>query len=80
MQEVNANAEQPLNMKLINEGRNLVEEEREIIWALMLEGLTEQQACEEYFLTHHIDYQNTDICYLPTSKILVEAMAVFRER
>lgn len=58
----------------------LVEEEREIIWALMLEGLTEQQACEEYFLTHHTDYQNTEICYLPTPEILAEAMAVFGER
>ncbi len=80
LQEVNANAEQPLNMEIINGGRALVEEEREIIWALMLEGLTEQQACEEYFLTHHTDYQNTDICYLPTSEILAEAMAIFGER
>lgn len=80
LQEVNAKAEQPLNMDIINDGRALVEEEREIIWALMLEGLTEQQACEEYFLTHHTDYQNTNICYLPTKEILAEAMAVFGER
>ncbi|MBD5503439.1 MAG: hypothetical protein HDR09_06765 [Lachnospiraceae bacterium] len=80
LQEINAKAEQPLNMEIINDGRALVEEEREIIWALMLEGLTEQQACEEYFLTHHTDYQNTDICYLPTQEILAEAMAVFGER
>lgn len=80
MQEINAKAQQPLNMDIINDGRALVEEEREIIWALMLEGLTEQQACEEYFLTHHTDYQNTNICYLPTKEILAEAMAVFGER
>lgn len=80
LQEVNAKAEQPLNMDIINDGRALVEEEREIIWALMLEGLTEQQACEEYFLTHHTDYQNTNICYMPTKEILAEAMAVFGER
>lgn len=46
----------------------------------MLEELTEQQACEEYFLTHHADYRNTEICYLPTPEILVEARAVFGER
>lgn len=80
LQEVNAKAERPLNIDIINDGRALVEEEREIIWALMLEGLTEQQACEEYFLTHHTDYQNTEICYLPTQDILAEAMAVFGER
>lgn len=80
LQEINAKATQPLNLELINDGRALVEEEREIIWALMLEGLTEQQACEEYFLTHHTDYQNTEICYLPTPKILAEAIAVFGER
>lgn len=80
LQEINAKAAQPLNMELINDGRALVEEEREIIWALMLEGLTEQQACEEYFLTHHTDYQNTEICYLPTPEILAEVCAVFGER
>lgn len=80
LQEINAKAEQPLNMEIINDGRALVEEEREIIWALMLEGLTEQQACEEYFLTHHTDYQNTEICYLPAQEILAEAIAIFGER
>lgn len=80
MQEINAKAQQPLNIDIINDGRALAEEEREIIWALMLEGLTEQQACEEYFLTHHTDYENTNICYLPTKEILAEAMAVFGER
>lgn len=80
MQEVNARAQQPFNMEIVNDGRALVEEEREIIWALMLEGLTEQQACEEYFLTHHTDYQNTSICYLPTEEILAEARACFGDR
>lgn len=80
MQEIGAKVQQPLNMEIVNEGRALVEEEREVIWALMLDGLTEQQACEEYFLTHHTDYQNTNICYLPTAEILEEAMAWFGER
>lgn len=80
LQQVNANAAQPLNLEIINEGKALVEEEREIIMALMLDGLTEQQACEEYFLTHHADYQNTNICYLPTREILAEALAWFGER
>lgn len=80
LQEISAKAAQPLNMEIVNDGRALVEEEREVIWALMLDGLTEQQACEEYFLTHHTDYQNTSICYLPTTEILAEATAVFGER
>ena len=44
---------EPLNQELIQQGRSLCEEEREIIMALMLDGLTEKQACEEYFFTHH---------------------------
>lgn len=80
LQELNTKAKEPLNMDIINDGRALVEEEREIIWSLMLEGLTEQQACEEYFLTHHTDYQNTEICYLPTPEILAELTATFGER
>lgn len=80
LQEIAGKVTQPLNMEIINDGRALVEEEREIIWALMLEGLTEQQACEEYFLTHHTDYENTNICYLPTDEIMEEVKAVFGER
>lgn len=80
LHEINAKVEEPLNMDVINDGRALVEEEREIIWSLMMEGLTEQQACEEYFFTHHTDYQNTNICYLPTPEILEQARAVFGDR
>lgn len=72
--------ENPLTLELITKGRSLVEEEREIIWALMLEGLTERQACEEYFLTHHVEHDNTNICYLPTVKILTSLETIFGKR
>lgn len=64
LHETNADVTIPLNRSLLEQGRTLCEEEREIIMSLMLDGLTEQQACEEYFFTHHTDYDNTSICYL----------------
>lgn len=71
--------DEPLNIKLIERGRALCEEEREIIHALMLDGLTEQQACEEYYYTHHTDNSNTGRCYLPTPELLEQIIAVFGE-
>lgn len=70
---------EPLNMKLILKGRSLCEEEREIIWSLMLDGLTEQQACEEYYYSHHTDYEHRGCCYLPTPDLLEQIIAVFGE-
>ena len=70
---------EPLNMELLTQGRELCEEEREVIWALMLDGLSEQQACEEYFYSHHTDIENKGCCYLPTPEILAELTAVFGE-
>ena len=70
---------EPLNLELLTQGRELCEEEREVIWALMLDGLTEQQACEEYFYSHHTDTENKGCCYLPTKEILDELIAVFGE-
>lgn len=77
MQETQAEVRIPLNLDIISRGRALSEDDRETIWALMLDGLTEQQACEEYFLAHHGEYQNTGICYLPTETILAELAAAF---
>lgn len=73
--EVN-NSEQ-LSVKLIEKGRSLCTEEREIIDALMLDGLSEQQACEEYYYTHHTDNSNTGRCYLPTPQLRAQIEAVF---
>lgn len=70
----------PMNIALIEKGRSLCEEEREVIWALQLDGLSEMQACEEYFLSHHIDGSYNGICYLPTKEILAEIVSVFGER
>lgn len=80
IKETNAKVEQPLNLKIIEEGRSLTEEEREIIMALMLDGLTEQQACEEYFLTHHTETQNVSVCYMPNPEVACELRSVFGNR
>lgn len=64
----------------VNKGRALCEEEREIIWAMQLDGLTETQACEEYFLTKHTEYNNFSICYIPNKEVFAECVAVFGER
>ena len=69
-----------LNTELIERGRDLCEEEREVIWALQLDGLTETQACEEYFLCKHTDYNNYSICYLPRKEVFDYCVSVFGER
>lgn len=78
--ETKCNINEPMNMELLEKGRELCEEEREIIWALQLDGLSEIQACEEYFLTKHTDYNNFSICYLPKPEIYEELIATFGER
>lgn len=69
----------PLTLELIERGRSLCEEEREIIMALMLDGLTEKQACEEYFYTHHTNEEKIGLCYLPTNDLLEEIILAFGE-
>ena len=69
----------PLDRELIEEGRSLCEEERDIIRALMLDGLSEQQACEEYYHFHHTDTENLGKCYLPTDDLLKLIIGVFGE-
>ena len=70
---------EPLNQRLLENGRHLCEEEREIICALQLDGLTEQQACEEYFYSHHTNYEHRGCCYLPTPELLKEIVCWFGE-
>ena len=70
---------EPLNLELINSGRSLCEEEREIIWALMLDGLSEQQSCEEYYYSHHTSFEHRGCCYLPTPELLEQIVAYFGE-
>lgn len=69
--------DEPLNIELIEKGRSLCAEEKEIIHALMLDGLTEQQACEEYYYTHHTENSNIGRCYLPTPELREQIEAVF---
>ena len=75
-----AAADAGMNTELIEKGRALCEEERETIWAMQLDGLTETQACEEYFLTKHTEYNNFSICYIPNKEVFAECVAVFGER
>lgn len=80
LHENNAVVDTGLNTEMIERGRALCEEEREVIWALQLDGLTETQACEEYFLTKHTDYNNFSICYIPNKEVFAQCVAVFGER
>lgn len=74
------NPQEPIDLRLLEKGRCLCEEERAIIWALMLDGLTEYQACEEYYKHTHTDFERMTYCYLPP-KEMVEAMTqVFGRR
>ncbi len=80
LHENNAAVDIGLNTEIIERGRVLCEEEREVIWALQLDGLTETQACEEYFFTKHTDYNNFSICYIPNKEVFAQCIAVFGER
>lgn len=80
LKETHAQTEQQLDMELLEKGRTLCEEEREVIWALQLDGLSEMQSCEEYFLTKHTDYNNYSICYIPNTDTYDYLISVFGER
>lgn len=69
----------PLTIKLLEQGRSLCEEEREVIYALQLDGLNEKAACEEYFLSRHTDDSNINICYLPNDENKAELIWAFGE-
>ena len=71
------NENYPIDLSLIEKGRVLCEEEREIIWALMLDGLTELQACEEYYTQTHTELEKLTYCYLPTPEIIEEYKQYF---
>ena len=75
--ETGSKTTEPMNLELIQKGRSLCEEEREIIWALQLDGLTETRACEEYFLSKHSYFSNYTISYLPPKKAFSELMSIF---
>lgn len=72
--------ERKINTEMLEAGRSLCEEEREIIWALQVDGLTEDQACEEYFLTKHTDYNNATICYIPHEDVYKQIHEYYGER
>ena len=80
LHETGAQITQGMNMELIEHGRALSEEEREVIWALQLDGLSETQACEEYFFSKHTDYNNYSICYLPRKEVFEYCVSVFGMR
>lgn len=67
------------SLELLEQGRNLCEEEREIIWAYQLDGLTEQQACEEYFFSRHTDESNKGLAYMPNKNALAMMVWYFGE-
>ena len=80
LQEASAPPNTGLNIKLIEKGRALCSEERDIIDALMLDGLTEQQACEEYYYTHHTNNEHMGTCFLPSPQMREEIENIFGKR
>lgn len=78
--ETGALADRGMNMELIEKGRELSEDEREMIWALQLDGLNETQACEEYFLGKHADYNNFSVSYLPRKEVFEKCVVAFGYR
>lgn len=80
LHETGANIEMAMNLEYLEKGRSLCEEEREVIWALQVDGLTEYQACEEYFLSHHTDTSNVGIYYLPPKEVVDELIVAFGDR
>ena len=78
--ETGAGEECGMNMELIEKGRELSDDEREMIWALQLDGLNETQACEEYFLGKHTNYNNFSISYLPRKEVFEECVSIFGYR
>lgn len=70
-------AASPADMTLVIQGRALCEDEREVIWALQLDGLTEAEACEEYFLGRHNDASHLGECWLPSPEVAKELEACF---
>lgn len=70
-------AAEPADMTLVLQGRALCEDEREVIWALQLDGLTEAEACEEYFLGRHQDASHLGECWLPSPEVAKELEAFF---
>lgn len=68
-----------LTLELVENGRDLCDDERDIIRALQLDGLTETQACEEYFFSRHTDDKNYTICFLPREEVKRELYNTFGE-
>ena len=72
-------ADSTFSLPLIEKGKTLVEEERDIIRSLMLDGLTEHQACQEYFLYTHVNDNNVGVLYVPTKEMLLDLQNTFGE-
>ena len=80
VENTNASDHKGLTLELLEKGRDLCEDERDIVRALQLDGLTETQACEEYFFSRHTDDSNYHICFLPREDVRQELYSAFGER
>lgn len=74
----NVSVHEEVDLELIQQGRDLTEDERSIIWALMLDGVSENTACSIYFKGRHTEKDNLNTWYKPCEqqvedvKLLVE--------
>lgn len=69
-----------LNLELLEQSRTLTEEEREVIMAYQVDGLTESQACEQYFKGRFLDYSGKTIYYEMPEEYREEIEGVFGKR
>lgn len=79
VENVNPLNHQALSLEILEQGRDLCEDERDIVRALQLDGLTETQACEEYFFSRHTDDSNFLICFIPNESAMRELEYMFGE-
>lgn len=66
-----------MTLALVEKSKNLCEEERQIIMSLQLDGLTENQACQEYFLFSHDKGAPETLLYVPSKELYQEILQNF---
>jgi hypothetical protein len=77
MQPIQYNVTEEINMDLIMRGRELTEDERSIIWSFQLEGLSETQACQQYFFSRHSERENKQVWYKPSQELVDELNVMY---
>lgn len=75
----NVSVEEEVDLELIQQGRDLTEDERGIIWALMLDGVSEHTACTIYFKGRHTEKDNLNTWYKPCEEQVEDVKTLVQE-